>query len=150
MKKTVVGILKKELTIDGNKITIEGKGWTSYVLNEENPSFFIEDIKSIEWKPKSTFTEKPNIYFNLTGKEIKKDMFGNSKDPYTFYFNNKDVDDMTEIYNYIMECKSNQGSSNSTQDDIPSQIKKLSDLKDSGILTEEEFESKKQELLKKM
>ena len=35
-------------------------------------------------------------------------------------------------------------------DDIPAQIKKLSDLKQQGILTEVEFNSKKSELLAKM
>lgn len=34
--------------------------------------------------------------------------------------------------------------------DIPSQIKALADLKDSGVLTEEEFQKKKAELLSKM
>jgi len=34
--------------------------------------------------------------------------------------------------------------------DIPTQIKKLSELKDQGILTEEEFETKKKELLDKI
>ena len=34
--------------------------------------------------------------------------------------------------------------------DIPSQIKKLAELKDQGILTEDEFTSKKSELLAKM
>lgn len=34
--------------------------------------------------------------------------------------------------------------------DIPGQIKKLSDLKDAGVLTNEEFEKKKAELLAKM
>ena len=33
---------------------------------------------------------------------------------------------------------------------VPDQIKKLADLKDAGILTLEEFESKKKELLAKM
>lgn len=33
------------------------------------------------------------------------------------------------------------------QDDIPSQIKKLAELKDAGVLTEEEFSTKKQQLL---
>ena len=33
---------------------------------------------------------------------------------------------------------------------IPEQIKKLSDLKDQGILTEEEFQNKKKDLLDKM
>lgn len=35
-------------------------------------------------------------------------------------------------------------------DDIPAQIKKLADLKDQGILSEREFETKKKELLAKM
>lgn len=34
--------------------------------------------------------------------------------------------------------------------DIPEQIKKLAELKDAGILTEDEFNSKKSELLEKM
>jgi hypothetical protein len=34
--------------------------------------------------------------------------------------------------------------------DIPAQIKQLADLKDSGVLTEEEFAKKKQELLDRM
>ncbi|MBR4933414.1 MAG: SHOCT domain-containing protein [Clostridia bacterium] len=35
-------------------------------------------------------------------------------------------------------------------DDILEKIKKLSELKDSGIITEEEFETKKTELLSKI
>ncbi len=37
-----------------------------------------------------------------------------------------------------------------SQDDIPTQIKKLANLKEQGILTKEEFEKKKAELLAKM
>ncbi len=37
-----------------------------------------------------------------------------------------------------------------TEIDIPSQIRKLSLLKDEGILTEEEFSSKKSDLLSRM
>ena len=36
------------------------------------------------------------------------------------------------------------------EDDVLSQIKKLAELKDQGILSEEEFEAKKKELLEKM
>jgi len=151
MKKTVIGTFKRQLTIEEDKITIESKGWTDYFTNTENPTFLIEDIRSMDWKPKDTWSEKSNIYFNVTGTDKKTDMFGNkSNDPYCFYFKKDVVDDMTEIYNYILECKRNKKTSILSQDDIPSQIKKLSDLKDSGILTEEEFENKKQELLKKM
>ena len=38
----------------------------------------------------------------------------------------------------------------SSADDIPAQIKKLAELKDAGILTEDEFAAKKEQLLAKM
>jgi hypothetical protein len=40
--------------------------------------------------------------------------------------------------------------SKKANDDIPNQFRKLSDLKDDGILSNDEFESKKIELLSKM
>jgi hypothetical protein len=49
------------------------------------------------------------------------------------------------------EVQQQQTKSDNTQaDDIPTQIKKMSDLKDQGILTKEEFETKKKDLLSKM
>jgi hypothetical protein len=151
MKKNLIGILNTTLTIDVDKISIERKHWTSFILNRENPTFLISDIKSLEWKPKQTFTEKPNIYFNVIGTDRQKDMFNNrSNDPYCFYFEEKQVDEMTEIYNYIMDVKSKKTSNSEKMDDIPSQIKKLSELKDLGIISEEEFNTKKKELLSKM
>lgn len=48
------------------------------------------------------------------------------------------------------EAETEQIENTQPVDDIPSQIKKLADLKDAGILTEEEFTQKKTELLAKM
>lgn len=151
MKKTVKSLLNTELIIDGDNITIQQKHWTSFVTNRENVSFLISDIKSMDWKPNQTWSERPNIYFNVIGNDKKTDMFGNrSNDPYCFYFTPKEFNDMTEIYNYIMDRKSKLNNPNLIVDDIPSQIKKLSDLKDQGIITEEEFQTKKIDLLNKM
>ena len=53
-------------------------------------------------------------------------------------------------------CKGNSSSLDFNQEnkfeslDTTEQIKKLSDLKDQGILTEEEFQSKKKDLLDKI
>ncbi len=44
----------------------------------------------------------------------------------------------------------NQNSNNVPQDDITSQLEKLNDLKEKGILSQDEFDNKKQELLAKM
>ena len=54
-------------------------------------------------------------------------------------------DELEKLRNKVKNSES-EGSSN----DIPSQIKKLSELKESGILTEDEFNTKKAELLAKM
>lgn len=151
MKKTIIGTLKTHLTIDGDRISIERKHWTSYITNMEHPSFLISDIRSLDWKPKATFTEKPNLYFNVIGTDRQKDMIGNrSNDPYCFYFEKKQIEEMTEIYEYILNQKSKGSKVGENNNDIPSQIQKLSELKDNGILTEEEFNQKKKDLLDKM
>ena len=66
---------------------------------------------------------------------------------------------LKDINGFIEIIRNNMGVSPSTSlnetdqdesDDIPSQIEKLSHLKLKGILTEEEFDSKKKELLAKL
>ena len=58
--------------------------------------------------------------------------------------------DPEELVNYVRENMGEKKSSVPTLEDIPSQISKLSELKDKGVITEEEFISKKTELLNKM
>jgi hypothetical protein len=57
-----------------------------------------------------------------------------------------------EIFQNAIGSTSGGDSSASTSysDDVPTQIKKLADLRDAGILTSEEFDAKKADLLSKM
>lgn len=56
-----------------------------------------------------------------------------------------------EICNIIQSNISNpQKEEKNTADDTIAKIQKLNELKDKGILTEEEFNTKKQELLKRL
>tara|TARA_A100000164_G_C21588481_1_gene621810 strand:- start:53 stop:538 length:486 start_codon:yes stop_codon:yes gene_type:complete len=69
--------------------------------------------------------------------------------------NKKIAEEAIEFVNQILDSiKTNKENFKSSpveeKTDIPEQIKKLSDLKDQGILTEEEFQSKKKDLLDKM
>ncbi len=48
------------------------------------------------------------------------------------------------------KAPSASGSAATESDDVPAQIKKLAELRDQGILTAEEFEAKKQDLLAMM
>ena len=59
--------------------------------------------------------------------------------------------DVNKLVNYVDSKINNTKPSNKeTSEDIPTQIQKLADLKEKGILTENEFEKKKRELLDKM
>ena len=65
-----------------------------------------------------------------------------------------DKEQLNELHNLAEEMRGQTTQDKTSQspktDDIPGQIKKLSELKDAGILTESEFENKKKELLNKM
>jgi len=74
------------------------------------------------------------------------------KDPYSVPFDKKrtkDFEEMRDKINSILNSKTSNSSQPSSPD-VLGQIEKLSQLKDSGILTEEEFNTKKEELLKKL
>ena len=101
----------------------------------ELESFPFEKISSIE-----NFKEFHGlgITINSSGNSLK------------FKWIKKDQGDVPAFVEYV---NSNIGQSQNdqiAQDDIPSQIKKLSDLKDQGILTDDEFSAKKAELLSRM
>lgn len=66
----------------------------------------------------------------------------------------KNQDNLNNILNLIYTELKNYNKiaqkSKFTAEDIPTQIKKLADLRDAGILTESEFQQKKESLLSKM
>jgi hypothetical protein len=157
---TFVGKLKRTITLNKDDINIETKGLVQKIQGVANVTFKYKDIKSVEITERSLLAmREAHIEFKVDGQSNadfqKKDMLGINKrnmteNPYVVLFVNKQKDEVEKLHAEIqkrMESqKSNQGSVN-VVDDIPSQIKKLSDLKDSGVLSVEEFEAKKKELL---
>jgi hypothetical protein len=84
----------------------------------------------------------------MMGKSITMKMSGN--DVKVKWINNGDPEALVNyVREHMGEHKSTAPTSLST-DDIPAQIQKLAGLRDAGILTEDEFNSKKTELLAKM
>ena len=55
-----------------------------------------------------------------------------------------------EIYKAMENYEKKPAAGEAPADDIPTQIKKLAELRDSGILTEQEFNEKKKDLLERM
>lgn len=63
---------------------------------------------------------------------------------------NQMIDEVTDCLSKAQAAPAPIAAASSSTPDIPDQIKKLSKLKDEGILTAEEFEKKKAELLSKI
>lgn len=98
-------------------------------------------------------------YKSLSSIEQSKGMMGHTITVFASgnkakmkWINKGDVAQFTQFVNSKLghQGQENSQASSSNGDDIPSQIQKLSELKDKGILTEEEFLNKKNELLAKM
>jgi len=134
-------------------------GFASQGLKGDKTLFF-SDLISVEYKRPSVFANGYIRFLTAAteekGKKIGK--FGcttqeSLKDPNTLIlraFNKQIPKESEELYNYILqkisECKkSNMGSNSVSSAD---EILKFKELLDQGIITEEEFERKKQELLK--
>ena len=104
----------------------------------------------VNWK----FVVNINIKGSLLGKKMIFDTKSGDK---SFTLNLQDSlvssSPVMKIANNLLTTSiesKDDSSTSSTHQDIPLQIKKLSELRDSGILTDKEFEDKKAELLNKM
>jgi hypothetical protein len=103
------------------------------LLNEKSKKMSVSDIAAFIKEDR----EEVKIHLQVLYKMKKIDFAGNGR----YFILNPDK----------KKVKSKKTSApKSEPTDIPEQIKKLSDLKDQGILTEEEFQSKKKDLLDKM
>lgn len=110
-------------------------------------SYLIIDYKDLEGnEQKMLFRADAKTAFSITSTssaimKAKKLLLNNVTDSqYTFI----------PKYGFENSVKVEFKTSEPVQSNIPEQIKKLSDLKEQGILTEEEFQTKKTELLAKI
>ena len=144
--------LKKSRSITAKFGSITGE--------EDRVEVFYVDITSIAFREAKS-EMKGRGYLSIVAAGVtKKDsswLSGKStgSDAYTVYFppgdNTKFKTAKGLLDKLLRETKKPSQIIVEKQDsDIPGQIKKLSDLKDQGILTDEEFEAKKKDLLDKM
>ncbi|PEP46834.1 MULTISPECIES: DUF4429 domain-containing protein [Bacillus] len=140
-----------QLQIDGNKIVIKRKGMLAKMTQglKGDKDIQIKQLSSIQFKPAGTFT---NGYIQFTfsgGKEDKGGLFDATKDENTIMFNKKQQPNFIKVKALIEQKMDEFHSPAPTHApaDVADQIKKLADLRDSGILTNEEFDAKKKQLL---
>jgi len=130
------GILTQYLIVTDIRVIF----WKRGIISDINQSFNFEDIGSVEKFGSKLSYGLGGIELNIKGaKEIFSGMY---------------VSDVTLAIAIIRDRIQSNKNRNSQPmiliESIPDQIKKLAGLRDSGILTEQEFSMKKTELLKRM
>ena len=121
---------------------------------------FYQDITNFIFTPATAFA-RGQFQIVVKGQERKDTgLLSSSKgknDPFTIYLkqgSNDIFQSAKKIVDYFLELNKTGGQQQTiiqtNAPDIPEQIRKLSELKDQGILTEEEFGKKKEELLAKI
>lgn len=150
-------ILKKAKGIGGdlellkNKIRIKRKGGMAFLLHgiKGDKEIFLNQISSIQLK-KAGFAFNGYIQFAfLGGREAKGGLFQATSDENTIMFTKDNQQDFIEIKNAIEEQIfqfQNQNKNDKTSVGI-NDLEKLAKLRGEGIITEEEFQAKKRQIL---
>ncbi|MBB6446517.1 DUF4429 domain-containing protein [Bacillus benzoevorans] len=139
-----------QLEFTGTKIIIKRKGMLAKMTQglKGDKEILVKQISSIQFKKANSFTNGYIQFAFSGGKENQGGLFDATKDENTIMFNKKQMKDFEKIKLAVEEkiIESNQ-STPSQVVDVADQIKKLSELRDNGIITDDEFNAKKKQLL---
>ena len=149
------------LTLYDKKVVIEHIGTQAKIVGIAGEhSFMIKDIIGVEMNKGGTLGSRGSIFFNHKGSQemhddttMGMDSLKKAGSKNAVLFESKDYDSFKVFQNKVEEMMGQSQDSSATvvnQLSIPDEIKKISDLKEQGILTEEEFQEKKKILLDKM
>ena len=141
-------VLNRSIVLSEDKVCIHFNGFLDKLNKVPNVEFTYEQIKSIEVydsKAGIVTLTPPSITFKVDGQEFKG---MESQNPYKIFFSAKKREQpkliQDEIYKRIEESKNQNNKGSSSQAD---ELKKFADLKEQGIITEEEFNAKKKQIL---
>lgn len=143
---------KTLITVTEESLTINRKG----IINTMNHG--VKGEKTIPFKNITAIQlKKPgmtNGYIQFTllgGNESKGGVFAAAADENTLMFSKKYLDDMVELKDFIESQQSKINSqnvvNNISEKSVAEQIKEFKELLDLDIITQEEFDKKKLELL---
>ena len=139
---------KVKITVNDAELTIARKGFISFGNGLRGEKTIpLKNITAIQLKKPDTM--HGYIQFSLLGaQEVKGDVMELMKDENTIVFAGKHLDDMMELKQLI---ESHNASANpafqASGSSAAAQIKEFKALLDDGILTQEEFDQKKKQLL---
>jgi len=143
---------KVYIKVTDKTITISRKGLVNLSTHglKGDKTIPIKNITSVQLKKPGALTNDGYIQFGvLGGVESKGGLFSATQDENTIMFTKAYYDDMLELKEYIESYEDNIKTAGNTQNEkSPAEkVKELKELLDLGILTQEEFDAKKKELL---
>ncbi len=142
------------LTVYDDCVSFKHKGAMGFLTKgiQGERKIYYKQITSLQFKDAGSVTSG-FIEFYLDGHHDSKQgggLFSGTQNENRFYFYKKDQKEMTKAYSYIQDkVKSTntivveQNASTSNADEL----RKFKQLLDEGIITDEEFQKKKKELL---
>lgn len=131
-----------------NKICIRRKGVLGFLTQglKGDKEIMISSITSVQFKKAGMLTNGYIQFAFMGGKEAKEGIFQAVTDENTVMFNMKQQPDFERIKHELakrLQAKTALLTASSGADEIA----KLADLREKGILTEEEFQQKKKQIL---
>ncbi len=150
------GVLGRKIIMEDDNVSIKVTGMVEKLNGMPSVKIEYNNISTIELK-KEDFFKKGFVHFIVAGSGFERGTEKNlvpKQNPYLVHFSKDKYSDaellVEKINQKIKLVKNNNAApSNSTSNnpDILEQISKLASLKDAGVLTEEEFNQKKADLL---
>ncbi|ACK93689.1 MULTISPECIES: DUF4429 domain-containing protein [Bacillus] len=140
---------KSTITIDGNFIRIKRKGFVNLMNHglDGEKTIDINTLTGVQMK-QAGFTSGYIQFIFMGSKESKGGVFAATKDENTVMFVKKEQKMAEEIKTYIEGILSNKGQTQvAATTSGADEILKYKELLDQGIITEEEFQAKKKQLL---
>ena len=140
-----------QLIVYEDRITITRKGFGAMMYHgfAGEKSIPVSSITSVQYHS-ANFVAAGYIQFGVIGgKESRHGMMDARTDENTVSFTSKCNEIAEEIKNYIEQLIFNRNVASGTQNTISvaDEIKKFKDLLDSGVISQEEFDMKKKQLL---
>ncbi len=133
-----------------DKIRISRKGAGALFTHgfKGDKEIFIKYISSIQFKKAGLIINGYIQFAFLGGQESKSGLYSAVQDENTIVFNSYQQKDFEEIKAMIESKMATTENNNSSIDKNLEDLERLANLKQKGILTEEEFQLKKEQILR--
>jgi hypothetical protein len=140
------------VTFDGSFVTISRTGALARMsIGKGEKRIPLASIASVQWKPPGAIING-YIAFTVPGGKEKQSRFGSattdaSKDENAVVVTKKQSEAFLVLREAVEAAMSARGHGHPPAPDVMDQLRKLAELRDAGIVSPDEFEAKKADLL---